>query len=37
MFCEFNKKKPFWSQGLFCPTIGHASIKTIKEYIDNLG
>lgn len=34
---EFWKKKTFWSDGYFCTSIGTASIKIIRQYIENQG
>ena len=34
---EFWKKRTFWSDGYFCTSIGNASIKVIRQYIENQG
>lgn len=34
---QFWKERTFWSDGYFACSIGHASMKTIKKYIQNQG
>lgn len=34
---EFWKEKTFWSKGYFSTSIGSASIKTIRQYIESQG
>lgn len=34
---QFWKERTFWSDGYFCCTIGNASQKTIRQYIESQG
>ena len=34
---EYWKKRTFWSDGYFCSSIGNASIKVIRQYIEKQG